>query len=166
MKLRIQGEGLEELVTDLTGMSVRAHGPGLRPVFEHGIQPAMLRTVQKNFIAGGRPVRWAGLQPSTIKKRRKKKAGTIQILRDTGQFMESISNSENPGPHAIRRVGDNFAEIGTRLPYPTWLHEGTEHMVARPVAMFQQADFELFSMLILDHITLGELDMTPIVGAP
>ncbi|MBA7586740.1 hypothetical protein ES708_28745 [subsurface metagenome] len=67
----------------------------------------MLRSVDKNFRAEGRPKRWAPLSPMTIAIRRKKGKGA-KILQDTGKGKGSI---------VYKVVSNQKVQIGTGLDY-------------------------------------------------
>jgi phage gpG-like protein len=67
----------------------------------------MLRSVDKNFRAEGRPKRWAPLSPMTIAMRRKKGKGA-KILQDTGKGKGSI---------VYKVVSNQKVQIGTGLDY-------------------------------------------------
>jgi len=74
----------------------------------------MLRSIDKNFKAEGRPKRWAPLSPMTIAMRRKKGRGA-KILQDTGMGKGSI---------VYEVVSDQKVQIGTRLDYMRIHQEG------------------------------------------
>jgi len=67
----------------------------------------MLRSIDKNFRAEGRPKRWAPLSPMTIAMRRKKGKGA-KILQDTGHGKGSIT---------YKVVSNVKVQIGTPLDY-------------------------------------------------
>jgi len=74
----------------------------------------MLRSIDKNFRAEGRPKRWAPLSPMTIAMRRKKGRGA-KILQDTGMGKGSIT---------YEVVSDQKVQIGTRRDYMRIHQEG------------------------------------------
>lgn len=74
----------------------------------------MLRSIDKNFRAEGRPKRWAPLSPMTIAMRRKKGKGA-KILQDTGMGKGSI---------VYEVVSNQKVQIGTRLDYMRKHQEG------------------------------------------
>lgn len=71
----------------------------------------MLRSIDKNFRAEGRPRKWTALAPMTVGFRRKK---SKRILQDTGRLKGSIT----------AQVHKDFAKIGTNLAYAPLLHKG------------------------------------------
>jgi len=74
----------------------------------------MLRSIDKNFRAEGRPKRWAPLSPMTIAMRRKEGKGA-KILQDTGHGKGSI---------VYKVVSNQKAQIGTNLGYMKIHQEG------------------------------------------
>lgn len=74
----------------------------------------MMRSIDKNFRAEGRPKRWAPLSPMTIAMRRKKGRGA-KILQDTGMGKGSI---------AYEVVSNQEVQIGTPLDYMRIHQEG------------------------------------------
>lgn len=74
----------------------------------------MLRSIDKNFRAEGRPTRWAPLSPITIAMRRKKGRGA-KILQDTGLGKGSIT---------YEVVSNQKVQIGTRRDYMRIHQEG------------------------------------------
>jgi len=74
----------------------------------------MLRSIDKNFRAEGRPKRWAPLSPMTIAMRRKKGRGA-KILQDTGHGKGSI---------VYKVVSNQKVQIGTPLDYMRKHQEG------------------------------------------
>ena len=74
----------------------------------------MLRSIDKNFRAEGRPKRWAPLSPMTIAMRRKKGKGA-KILQDTGLGKGSID---------YKVVSKQKVQIGTNRDYMRIHQEG------------------------------------------
>ena len=74
----------------------------------------MLRSIDKNFRAEGRPKKWAPLSPMTIAMRRKKGKGA-KILQDTGMGKESI---------VYKIVSNQKVQIGTNRDYMRIHQEG------------------------------------------
>lgn len=74
----------------------------------------MLRSIDKNFRAEGRPKRWAPLSPMTIAMRRKKGRGA-KILQDTGMGKGSI---------VYEVISNQKVQIGTRRDYMRIHQEG------------------------------------------
>jgi len=74
----------------------------------------MLRSIDKNFRAEGRPKRWAPLSPMTIAMRRKEGRGA-KILQDTGHGKGSI---------VYKVVSNQKVQIGTNLGYMKIHQEG------------------------------------------
>jgi len=74
----------------------------------------MLRSIDKNFRAEGRPKRWTPLSPMTIAMRRKKGRGA-KILQDTGHGKGSI---------VYKVVSNQKVQIGTPLDYMRKHQEG------------------------------------------
>ena len=74
----------------------------------------MLRSIDKNFRAEGRPKRWAPLSPMTIAMRRKKGKGA-KILQDTGHGKGSI---------VYKVISNQKVQIGTPVSYMRIHQEG------------------------------------------
>ena len=74
----------------------------------------MLRSIDKNFRAEGRPTRWAPLSPMTIAMRRKK-GRRAKILQDTGMGKGSIT---------YEVISNQKVQIGTRRDYMKIHQEG------------------------------------------
>lgn len=110
----------------------------------------MLGSIEKNFKAGGRPNRWAGLSEATIAGRRNKKKGSIKILVDTARLKNS---------HQFRLVSDGV-QIGTNVIYGPRQHfgypggsgRGHSETPARPFLMFQQEDIREIGEIFERHI--------------
>ena len=76
----------------------------------------MVSSIQRNFLAQGRPNAWAPLSPMTIANRRKGKGtGSPMILRDTGALFRSITYSPPT---------NNEVKIGTNMIYARKLQYG------------------------------------------
>ena len=77
----------------------------------------MLRSIDKNFSAGGRPKRWVKLAPLTKALRRKGGGGgKFAILQDKGRLRTSMAS----------QVGKKQVRIGTNLKKAKTLHFGGE----------------------------------------
>lgn len=115
----------------------------------------MLRSVDKNFRAQGRPDRWIPLSPATIKLRRKNR-GRIAILQDTGRLRGSIT----------MKLGNGSVAIGTNVKYAKFHQQpdnpkgfitlkgkfaGTK-LVKRPFLMFQDEDKEMINKIFGDNL--------------
>lgn len=111
----------------------------------------MIGSIQKNFDAEGRPVKWAPLKLSSIlgwfrkRKTRRTKTGAVskagsralygrKILTDTTRLRRSITYRAFP----------NRVELVTRVKYAIFHQEGTRKMVARPFLLVQREDWEYF----------------------
>lgn len=116
----------------------------------------MLRSAQKNFVAQGRPDRWAALKPKTVERRRNKNKSSILILRDTGQLMQSLSVGQNT--FSVRRKARLSAYIGTNRPGATAHQAGnpSRNLPQREVLKHQKEDIEDFKQVYVDHI-MGEV---------
>jgi phage gpG-like protein len=106
----------------------------------------VLESVNRNFMAGGRPA-WVALSPTTIKRR----GGKAQPLRDTGLLMASIS----PGaPDGWYKLTPESVEVGTTVPYAGAQQFGTKdgHVPARPFMVVQPEDEDVIVQVALDEI--------------
>lgn len=111
------------------------------------IRGIMIRSIDQNFDAEGRPNKWKSLAESTIKLRRhgkKKKLGT-KILQNTGMLKNSID--------AIRE-GDKIL-ISTKTDYGKYHQEG-KGVPARPFLMFQDEDITKITNAILES-SMGDI---------
>lgn len=86
--------------------------------------------------------RWAELAEATIKNRRNTKKGSIRILRDRGQLMQSINT----------RLSEDAVTIGSGLNYGKYHQGGTTRMPARPFIGYNTADEQRFLKIVLKHI--------------
>ncbi len=92
----------------------------------------MVTSITKNFNKQGRPSKWAPLQPSTIKGRKKGQRKNPKILQASGDLKRSIVYEVNTTGTAVA--------IGTHLPYSPHLQKGRTNMKARKHIMFQRED--------------------------
>lgn len=81
IKAGITTKALDKLRENLSGIERLTASVGM----------ICLRSVLKNFTAGGRPSKWVPLKDSTILSRRKgRRGGVANPLRDTGALMNGI----------------------------------------------------------------------------
>lgn len=76
----------------------------------------MMRSVDKNFRAQGRPRAWAPLSDATLKRRRKSGAGA-RILQDTGRLRLSIVRAQEGAEGAVWSLTRNSLTMGSNLEY-------------------------------------------------
>jgi phage virion morphogenesis protein len=88
---------LEKIRDAFTGGAVK------QALNDCGIQ--LMRSVEKNFQAGGRPVKWQAPKPSTM--RQKRKTRHTKTLIDSGILKNSIT----------KEVAGNTLTVGTTVPY-------------------------------------------------
>lgn len=91
----------------------------LRPVFE-AIGELLVKSVRKNFQAGGRPSAWP---------RRKERKGK-RLLRETGRLERSITAQPD----------DDSVVVGSDLPYAAAHNFGSTHLPPRPFLAVQPED--------------------------
>lgn len=141
----------------------------------------MISSIQNNFLAQGRPDKWAPLSQMTMALRRKGTgAGGPLILRDKGDLFKSIVyDPVEP---------EEFVRVGTNLPYAKKLHYGGVNVIpahtenvksftrrskgktitvrsfkrkvsdrmfnvpARPFVMVQEDDVPVIQRIFVDHI--------------
>lgn len=106
----------------------------LRPAFAE-IGEMLVRSVQKNFQAGGRPDRWVG------RKSPAKTPGS-KLLIDTGRLVNSITS----------RHTNSYAEVGTNVVYGATHQFGRGPIPARPFLVVQADDERAFAEVIAEHI--------------
>lgn len=71
-------------------------------------------------------IKWAPLKPATIRRRRKKGVGGVEILRDTGRLLNSISPSA-PGVtpvDGILEITPGMIRVGSNVVYASFHNEG------------------------------------------
>lgn len=115
------------------------------------IQMVMLRSAHENFLAGGRPTSWVPLSTATIKRRRNQDKGSIEILRDTGYLMQSLS-PDYTNAYSIRHVARFESRIGTNRPGARAHQEGLNGLPERKFLVHQAQDIEDYKTIIRDHI--------------
>lgn len=124
MQVTIQDEELNRV---LSKMSSKVKD--LRPVMRD-IANLLLESIQKNFKAEGRPVKWKPLAPSTIANKVKRKGTWKPILVDTGLLRKS-NNTD---------YGKNYAKVVNPIKYGIYHQMGTKKMPARPFMVLQEKD--------------------------
>lgn len=104
----------------------------------------MLRSLGKNFKAGGRPSRWKGLRPATASFKARNGYSPLPLTR-SGALQRSLT-------FAVR--GRMRLAIGTSVPYAA-VHNfgGGNNIPKRPYLIFQKDDLQNIERLIVAHIT-------------
>lgn len=111
----------------------------------------MLGSIEKNFRAGGRPVKWEGLADGTLRRRRRGRGrGGPRVLIDKARLKNSFSY----------RVTTAGVEIGTNVVYARRHHFGYEGgsgrgqspTPARPFLLFQDEDLKEIGDIFQRHI--------------
>ncbi len=129
--------------------------------FLHKVGIVMLRSIDQNFKAQGRPNKWKDISPLTKSLRRKGGGGgSFMILSDSGRLRGSVAS----------RVGNNKVRIGTNVEYAESMHSGgfsepfeitegqttitigSQPVEARPFVMFQDEDLLAIDALGLKHL--------------
>lgn len=114
----------------------------------------MLSSIEKNFKAQGRPVKWRALKSSTLAQRRKGRGkGRGQILIDRAHLKNS---------HTMKVFTDGVA-VGTNVIYGPRHHfgykggtgRGRSKTPARPFLMFQDEDIRDIGEVFRRHIARG-----------
>lgn len=110
---------------------LRQLGDFSKPLNQCGIM--MMRSIDKNFRDQGRPIKWKPLSPLTIelrrKGRRKRFAGQLMILVDTGRLRNSLIRKGSPGN--IYKLHANSLQLGTNVEY-AWLMQMGGRIIHRP----------------------------------
>ncbi len=88
----------------------------------------MIRSFDKNFKAGGRPIKWRALAINTKAKRRK--ASNLPLM-DTG--MMRLSSLATTGKGSIYQLRRNSLVMGTAVAYAKWQQWGTAPYIIRPI---------------------------------
>lgn len=136
--LRILSNDVSRIVNDSTALE-RAG------VYMHG-------SINRNFIAQGRPNRWRPLAPSTVARRRRGRGrGGPQILLDRGILRASITSRNRRG--SIWRLRSNMLELGTNIEYASIQQHGSprRRIPSRPFVLFQEPEDGDAILAILDE---------------
>lgn len=88
----------------------------------------MISSFDKNFKAGGRPVKWRELAMNTIAKRRK--ASNLALM-DTG--MMRLSSLATTGKGSIYQLRRDSLIMGTAVVYAKWQQWGTAPYTIRAI---------------------------------
>lgn len=166
---------VDKLIKDagkaLEGGQVRLRGEIASAIREAGLY--MMRSVDNNFRAGGRP-KWPALAASTVANRRQ---NSSKPLQDTGRLKQSITlktgnETASIGTNLVYARVHQYGHDGIQIPdvYPRrakalrWYKPGggvvfakkaAAHVVripARPYLVFQKAD-----LTVLDKIFAGAI---------
>lgn len=100
---KITMKGLDVLQTKIDGVKVKSRDLN-EPLKKAGI--VMLKSIDTNFEAEGRPERWMPLSPFTMRAKLAAGYGSKILIR-TGDLRRSI----------VSRVGGNKLHVGTSIPY-------------------------------------------------
>ena len=142
-------QGLEQVLRRVGQLATDTR-PGERPLKAAGAY--MLGSIEKNFRAQGRPVKWTPLSPQTLARRRKGRGkGKGQILIDTARLKNSMSS---------RLVSVPGVEIGTNVQYALRQHfgypggtgRGHSKTPARPFLLFQDEDITELGEIFKRHV--------------
>lgn len=120
LKTDIKDAEFKRIIRGLEGK-----GKNLKPPLKRsGIW--MIRSVDKNFKAGGRPHRWKELAPNTLAK----KAPKRNPLQDSGMLRLSVLSKTGKG--TIYRLRKDSLKMGTNLRYASAQQYGTAPRVLIP----------------------------------
>lgn len=145
MKLTVTVDGEEQFATHLEGTSERIEND---EAAMEAIGLIGLRRSQSAFAAqgwDGEP--WIELQPATIAGRRNKDKASIQILRDTGLLLQSLSTE---GQYSQWLLNNHQVQWGTNRPGASAHQDGDGHVPKRQFVGVTQSDFEDFGRVYLD----------------
>ena len=106
----------------------------------------MLRSIDTNFRAGGRPA-WAPLKVATIARK-----GQSTILVQSGRLRKSVTRTSS------MKQSENELRIGTNLEYAPVHQFGypQKRIPKRAFLLFQKEDVTIISKIFKDNIT-GEI---------
>lgn len=149
---RVSGSAdVDEFIKDLNGVAARS--TDLSPALE-AIGHYLMGSINRNFERGGRPNKWAGLAPSTIKDRARHGYGPTPILVRSGLLKNSLTV---PGaPKQIFRVGPRSLKFGTRVKYYPYHQYGTDTIPQRIMVTLQRQDRAQVGRIINTFIRTGE----------
>lgn len=115
------------------------------PVFD-AFGPYMLRSINRNFEAEGRPRRWRKLRPSTIRERIRKGFGARPILKRKGKLKKGFKYQ--PGKTVFR--------LYNRVPYFPHHQFGAPraHIPARRMIVLLTQDKAAFTRVARKHLRM------------
>lgn len=120
----------------------------MTPVFAD-FHPIMLRSIQRNFDAQGRPRRWVDLEESTIRQRIREGYGAAPILVRSGKMQRGWRGNWTKRTYRLR----NVAKSRRGYPYAEVHQYGSRdgRTPARPMALMQPQDKAQMTRLIRKH---------------
>jgi phage gpG-like protein len=89
---------------------------------------------------------WAGLAPSTLRRRR----ASTSILYETGALLRSLTEPGAAG-HVEELEGYSIT-LGSQLPYASYHQTGTRRMPARPIIVLSGTRAERWTELVRQHV--------------
>lgn len=119
----------------------------------------MMKSIDENFRAEGRPAKWKKLARSTIEARREGPGrGRPMVLQDTGVLRASVTAPGGKGKGAglgIWKLSKAQLIIGTRVEYAAKHQEG-KGVDARPFLLFQREDTKAIQAIFLNYVMKGK----------
>lgn len=113
---------------DLKRVMRKVEGEGRAAILKAGGMAVADMATESFRDASLRPAEWEPLKPATLKK---KKAGRVSLLIDTGAMFRSIK-VKAPKGDTVEVVVSGGANVNSDRKYATFHQFGTKKMVARP----------------------------------
>lgn len=106
-------------------------------------QLLMIRSINNNFQASGRPLPWAPLKMATLRRKILQGYSSKPLIR-TGNLKRSITGKIEEKNKLI---------MGTSVTYGRIHQYGGGHIPKRTYLLFQDRDIERINQLIVDYVT-------------
>lgn len=130
---------------DLELLARRVDRP-LRPEMLR-IDDLLRRSLDRNFLALGRPQRWKPVKRASIRRRKRNIGGDRAILRDTDTLRRSVVGPRG-GKGQINRVTGSEVVRGTEVPYALFHQEGATRLPRREFLRLQSEDLTAIEEVI------------------
>jgi len=117
-----------------------------RPVFDD-FGPHVLKSIDKNFQAQGRPRRWARLKPNTIRERIRLGFGRGPILQRTRRLRKGFRYKSGARTFRVTNTQKYF-------PYHQYGSPKT-NLPARKMIVLHATDKATFTKIARKHLTIG-----------
>lgn len=105
VRFSVSDPGASEMVKALD--HYRAQTTDFSPVFE-AFAAYHRRSILRNFMAEGRPLRWSPLQPATIRDRQRQGYGAGPILQRSGRLMRAFEFNWRRQSYSVRNTTPYF----------------------------------------------------------
>lgn len=138
MGFSLRTSGFEKVFIELNEAERRSND--LTPAMKRAAL-VMMKSIDDNFKASGRPARWRRLSKNTLKQKLKQRYSPLALIR-TGQLRRSIATA----------VGGRFMQIGTSVKYAKYHQTGTSNIPRRTFLVFQKEDIDQINQIVSNYI--------------